>query len=333
MKKSIYILINVALLCTLILCGCSYFETPTRNVAPVLVRVLTDFAIPVGTSITLNVSHVDAYDDNGDAFKLVVRPGAHYSVSGTTVTPTKGYIGTLSVGLQVSDGSLLSNIMYGSITVEQKPSMMPLFTGVEWTYSDSTWSGDTPSVQSSHLVVTDVYSLSVKNVTDTIHSLKWLNADSLHLKFLFANSSTGIIEVGGISPTDSFLDPVLKLKYPVSPGQSWNYSSMEYNNSDKVFFRDTLVTRMRCTDTLDYVTVPAGIFKCVDYVYTRPATLGKLAKLSGGGFAVVNQNNTTPDSLKVTLKYAVGIGFIENISSIGTTVVAHKVLTSYTVNQ
>ncbi len=63
-----------------------------------------------------------------DDFTLEIRPGDHYSVSGLSVTPEAGYMGNLTVGIRVSDGTTTSSFFDFMVSVvEVNP--VPRITG------------------------------------------------------------------------------------------------------------------------------------------------------------------------------------------------------------
>ncbi|UAA38206.1 tandem-95 repeat protein [Paraneptunicella aestuarii] len=68
------------------------------------------------SSITLSASNFYISDPDSSSFTLAVHPGSNYSVSGTTVTPSANYSGSLSVPVSISDGQY-SDDYTASITV------------------------------------------------------------------------------------------------------------------------------------------------------------------------------------------------------------------------
>lgn len=77
-----------------------------------------------------NVVVADPDNSYPSGFNLFVHPSGsnQYSVSGTRVTPAKGFVGNLSVPVQVNDGSLSSNIFTLSIGVKSV-NKSPVITG------------------------------------------------------------------------------------------------------------------------------------------------------------------------------------------------------------
>jgi gliding motility-associated-like protein len=73
----------------------------------------TSLSTAENTSLQLQLSQLFVTDpDNAypSGFTLSVSPGANYTVSGTQITPTAGFDGTLSVGVSVNDGVANSNL-------------------------------------------------------------------------------------------------------------------------------------------------------------------------------------------------------------------------------
>ncbi len=82
------------------------------NDPPVIQGTTGDFATTDNKPLTLSLSDLVVTDiDNAwpTDFTLIVLQGEHYTVSGTEVSPTKDYDGTLLVPTQVSDGEDVSN--------------------------------------------------------------------------------------------------------------------------------------------------------------------------------------------------------------------------------
>ena len=89
--------------------------TPVND-APVLTAV-SDLSTLEDTPVILSMDDVTASDIDGDALSLVVSEGANYTVSGTTITPTANYIGTLTVPVSVTDGIDATTTMNMIVTV------------------------------------------------------------------------------------------------------------------------------------------------------------------------------------------------------------------------
>lgn len=111
-------------------------------------------------SLSENESHEITFDelqvsdpDNTypSGFSLVVGNGDNYTVAGTTVTPTSGFSGTLSVPVTVSDGQANSNTFTVSISVSSVNDV-PVITGqVPLQTTEET----AITIEPSHLTVTD----------------------------------------------------------------------------------------------------------------------------------------------------------------------------------
>jgi gliding motility-associated-like protein len=67
--------------------------------------------------LTLNPTHLTIVDPDNNAFTLSVGTGTNYTVSGTTITPTTGFNGLLTVPVTVSDGVATSNAFHVQVTV------------------------------------------------------------------------------------------------------------------------------------------------------------------------------------------------------------------------
>jgi hypothetical protein len=71
----------------------------------------------MNSPIILSINDVIASDIDGDVLVVRVKNGSNYTVSGTTVTPAAGFIGTLSVAVTAWDGTVESQPFSLSITV------------------------------------------------------------------------------------------------------------------------------------------------------------------------------------------------------------------------
>ena len=93
--------------------------TPAPNNKPVITGQ-AGLKIPAGQNLAIKLSHLtveDADNKYPDDFALVVMEGAGYTVSGKTVTPAPGFLGTFSVGVSVNDGKVSSDIFHMKIQV------------------------------------------------------------------------------------------------------------------------------------------------------------------------------------------------------------------------
>jgi gliding motility-associated-like protein len=80
----------------------------------------TALSVNEDTPVTIQLSNLIVNDpDNGypTGFTLSVQGGTNYTVSGTTVTPNANFSGTLTVPVQVNDGTVNSNVFNMSVTV------------------------------------------------------------------------------------------------------------------------------------------------------------------------------------------------------------------------
>ena len=289
--------------------------------APVLERAVTDISVPKNGTITLTLEHVEAYDNNGDLLQILVFDGDNYSVSGSTVIPDSGFIGDLYVNVQVTDGVLFSRTLVVIISVVTTVEMFPLLEGAWWQYQDSIPGNDT--VITSRLEVNGSVDTLIDDKSTKLFSVSWSDLDEHGVEYFMSTGDSGTIFHGGISPTDTLVNPQQLYYYPVKLGASWDYKPLKYNVSDKVFFQGSS-SKIVCTDTSTYVTVPAGVFRSVELtlnykVKNNPETAGS--------------NAVEGDSILVTEKlyYSAGVGYVKNITLLGEKVVWLKELTSYNV--
>lgn len=84
--------------------------TPPPDVQPVITGQ-TALKVIEGECVEIAFSHLVVEDPDNDypaGFSMTVGEGVNYSVSGRTVTPNDGFVGTLSVPIVVNDGKLAS---------------------------------------------------------------------------------------------------------------------------------------------------------------------------------------------------------------------------------
>jgi gliding motility-associated-like protein len=84
---------------------------PPQNVPPTI-SGQTAIKTPKGTTVKIdfkNLIVVDPDDQYPEGFTLNLSPGSNYALSGTTVSPEAGFVGTLIVPTTVNDGNSNSN--------------------------------------------------------------------------------------------------------------------------------------------------------------------------------------------------------------------------------
>ncbi|MGQ1948802.1 GLUG motif-containing protein, partial [Geofilum sp. OHC36d9] len=90
------------------------------NSVPELIAV-RDTSINEGTSVALSLSDVSASDADNDELSLVITEGENYTLDSYTIIPGTDFYGTLSVGIAVTDGDLISDTLTMTITVIAVP--------------------------------------------------------------------------------------------------------------------------------------------------------------------------------------------------------------------
>jgi gliding motility-associated-like protein len=127
---------------------------PHVNVAPTITGQAT-ISTPENTAVTLQFSHLTVSDPDNTyptGFTMTVAAGTNYTVSGTTVTPSTGFAGNLSVPVTVNDGTNDSSPFNVVITVEAHVNVAPVITGQA---ALSTPANTAITIQLSHLTVSD----------------------------------------------------------------------------------------------------------------------------------------------------------------------------------
>jgi gliding motility-associated-like protein len=100
-------------------------DTGLSNIVPVItaqVPVTTFKNESVQIRLT-DLSVTDTDDQYPSGFSLHVDPGANYSVSGTTITPSNNFLGTLTAKIKVNDGQDNSNVFDFKISVVEKGTL------------------------------------------------------------------------------------------------------------------------------------------------------------------------------------------------------------------
>lgn len=309
---------QIVLFCLLILIGCVDYDD--ANKAPVIEGVVADLSIVTGNTITLTLTQVKAYDEGGDKLTLIVGGGENYTVQGTTVVPTPGFIGDLTVPLSVSDGELTSGTVYIIISVIKEIEMFPLLPGAWWQYRDSVLTEGT--VLTSNMSVTGASTISIGLETIPAVHVEWSHLAEYGVTYLMGSTTRGTFFYGGYAPTDTVLEASLLYPYPVTVGQTWQSKIPEYNASDNAFEPLTPVSA-ECTRELVYIEVPAGIFPCYEYLFTYSASRGETvmrAKLPSRAGVVVE-----------ILYFSPGVGYVKGVITQGGYPVWVKELMDYHV--
>jgi gliding motility-associated-like protein len=98
------------------------------NVKPVITAQssLSTFKNESLAILLSNLSVTDPDDSYPSDFTLVILPGANYAVSGNTITPSSGFVGSLTVKVKVNDGSDDSNVFDLKINVVERSSLQIL---------------------------------------------------------------------------------------------------------------------------------------------------------------------------------------------------------------
>ncbi len=136
--------------------GSVVFTVNPVNDAPVATAA-TPQVMNEDSSLNLTIAMVTATDIDGDALAIVVGSGLNYAVSGTVITPTPDYFGSLSVPVQATDGidtsaSVLLTVLVTDvpeIVVSSSSTMVTSSVAQSSTTSSTTGTGLSSVVQSS----------------------------------------------------------------------------------------------------------------------------------------------------------------------------------------
>lgn len=106
------------------------------------------------TPVTIQLAHLTVQDADNDyptGFSLSVSSGTNYSVSGATVQPAPGFIGTLNIPVSVSDGTTSSDVFLFQVQVGAG-NAPPVITGQ---FPVNTNEDEPVTLELAHLTVTD----------------------------------------------------------------------------------------------------------------------------------------------------------------------------------
>lgn len=143
--------------------------TTKPNVVPVITGQQT-LTINQGSTLTLGLSNLIVTDPDNTypaGFTLKVYPGASYSFSATTITPSATFSGQLIVPVTVNDGQGESNKFDLKIDVTTKPNVAPVITGQQ---ALSVSQGGSLTIELSNLTVTDPDNVYPTGFTLKIHA-------------------------------------------------------------------------------------------------------------------------------------------------------------------
>lgn len=317
-----YLIILFASLMISTFSSCSTTVTNDQT-APVLDIAITDLSIRRDSTLKLTLEYVEAYDTNGDNLTLIVHEAENYTVEGTSITPTLGFIGDLFVPVQVSDGDLLSDTKIIIISVVSVVELFPFLDGAWWKYRDSVYNSDT--VAYSEMSLGNSEDKVVDGEYLTIYNVTWSHLAEYNIVYHMSSNNEGTILHGAISPWSEINDPQQLYHYPLTQNESWEYRTLQYNISTGEFIQGE-ANDIVCTDTSIYVTVPAGTFKAFEL--TLKYTLDNSESITSTGIV-----SSGADNVNVTEKlyYSVGVGYIKNITMFEDEVVWVKELMDYNV--
>jgi gliding motility-associated-like protein len=124
------------------------------NVAPVITGQ-QPLSVNQGGSLTIALAHLTVTDPDNSypaGFTLKVFPGINFAVTGTTITPSPTFAGTLTASVTVNDGQHESNVFYLKIDVVKIQNVAPQITGQQPLKINE---DETATLHLGNLIVTD----------------------------------------------------------------------------------------------------------------------------------------------------------------------------------
>ena len=114
-------------------------QKSSPNSPPVITGQKT-LEVEEGTSLTVRLNDLSITDPDNvfpDDFRLRIKDGENYIYSDTTITPSPGFYGSLTVPIIVNDGVNDSNVFYLEVKVSRKPNTPPTAdAGADQTVND-----------------------------------------------------------------------------------------------------------------------------------------------------------------------------------------------------
>jgi hypothetical protein len=138
--------------------------TQLENTAPVLTAV-ANLSTNENTPITITMDELTASDADGDMLYPVISAGANYTtVSPTTIVPDEGYYGSLTVGVEVTDGNMKSDLMNMTITVVAVPDA----SEITWSAPDTVSYGAAIGAAAMNATTSSVGTITYSFIADSV---------------------------------------------------------------------------------------------------------------------------------------------------------------------
>lgn len=152
-------------------------------------------------------------------------------------------------------------------------SIMPLIVGNSWTFIDSSFTdnGVFERADTSRLAITGKTNISYQDTNIEVYYWDWVdesNGQSTGIKFLCGNDDNGFNFYGG-EYLDSMmvLGQYLFLRYPVEPGEQWDWIKISYQGDSLFIIEDT--NKVTCISVNEQFKTAQGTFNCYVYYYRR----------------------------------------------------------------
>lgn len=134
-----------------------------------------------------------------------------------------------------------------TVAFAQNNVIMPLNVGQYWEYVNPAYPQDT-----MRLEISGDSTILYQNNSYQVYFWHWQGTD---VKWLMRNQTDGLWAFGYVEPGNSLIDPELLLKYPATPGDTWQ---------NRWSLVGTPVT-VTCLVTDSTIQTPAGTFSCYGY--------------------------------------------------------------------
>lgn len=315
--------------------------------APHILSIVSSVTISKNTSLAVTLEYMEVFDLNGDALSLIVHAGENYTVEGPVILPLLEYVGDLKVPVQLLDSTgLYSAVDTLCVTVSEEDiiPILPLEHGALWDYSDSFFVVD--SVSTSTLLCQKQLPFGKIDPSSNLFTLTWERGNIQSVSYLYENRPLGLYQVGAISAVDTLIiereamGPFIgnektgqyKFRYPALPTEEWEYFPIQVKETSGFLYQNSLPVKMKVISDNVFVTVPAGVYECMQYEYSyeRAQSRKDISNEECGLFSQLGgQIRNTESTIRVVLYYSPGIGCVQSETHAGNRLVVKKVLRSY----
>jgi len=155
-------------------------------------------------------------------------------------------------------------------SLDRNDVLIPLSTGNYWSYHQY-WGEEYGGslIDSLKVQITGQTIVNNDGHCYNVYLWNWIYLETGEFSdtdWFYWNGDSGLYLLGGMNSRDILVEAILKLRYPVLPGETWQVLHLVYNYYEgKFIFEDTLTYQCIATDT-EFETL-VGTFICHEYHY------------------------------------------------------------------